>query len=135
VALDADRELRCIDGFWYELHLAPMPDPVYRAVVERRKVPLKPYRRPSPVVAIEITVRRLAGPTLQDLATGITVEIGPEVDDPSAWREYRRRHPDRRYATSKRRLCKAELRRHGLHDDIARSTHPRKPDRVALLIR
>ena len=43
VALTADREASDgINGFWYELRLAPMPDPVYRAVVEHRDVRLKP---------------------------------------------------------------------------------------------
>lgn len=69
-----------------------MPDPVYRAIVEHRDVRLKPFDRRSPV------------------------EVGPEIDEQRAWTEYRRRCPDRRYALSKRRLCKAELRRHGLHD-------------------
>jgi hypothetical protein len=48
----------------------------------------------------------------------ITAETGrlPEIDEPRAWNEYRRRHPDRRYAISKRRLSKAELKRHGLQD-------------------
>jgi hypothetical protein len=116
IAVAADRELRRIGGFWYELRLAVMPDPVYRAVVERRRVPLKPYHRRSPVIEIEITVRRLASPLVQDAATGKSVEIGPEIDEPRAWGEYRRRHPDRRYAISKRRLSKAELRCHGLQD-------------------
>lgn len=40
IALTADRELRRIDGSRYELRLAPMPDPIYRAVVERRQVPV-----------------------------------------------------------------------------------------------
>jgi hypothetical protein len=116
VPLTADRELRRVDGFWYELRLAPMPDPVYRAVVERRRVPLKPFHRRSPTVEIEVTARRLVGPSLRDAATGRPVEVGPEIDERRAWNEYRRRHPDRRYAVAKRRLGKSELRRHGLHD-------------------
>lgn len=116
IALAADRELRRIDGFWYELRLASMPDPVYRAVAERRSVRLKPYRRHSPIVEIEIIVRHLIGPALCDAATGRSVEVGPEIDEPRAWSEYRRRHPDRRYAVSKRRLGKMELRRQGLQD-------------------
>jgi hypothetical protein len=79
VALAADRELRRIGGFWYELRLAPMPDPVYRAVVERRKVPLKRYRRRSPIIEIEVTVRRLANPCVRDAATGSSIEFGPEI--------------------------------------------------------
>jgi hypothetical protein len=93
-----------------------MPDPVYRAVVEHRDVRLKPFHRRSPVVEIEVTVRRLAGPTVRDAATGRKLEVGPEIDEQRRWTEYRRRCPDRRYAISKRRLCEAELRRHGLHD-------------------
>ena len=123
VALAADRELRRIDGHWYELRLAPMPDPVYRAIVEHRD---------------EVTVRRLAGPSVRDAATGGNVEVGPEIDEQRAWTEYRRRCPDRRYAVSKRRLCKAELRRHGLHDqdpDAGSIQLAGKPDRVALRLR
>jgi hypothetical protein len=123
VALAADRELRRIDGFWYELRLAPMPDPDYRTVVERRQIPLKPYRRRSPLVEVEVTVRRLVGPAIRDVATGLLVEAGPETDEPRAWSEYRRRHADRRYAVAKRRLGKAELRRHALHDDAPQEEH------------
>jgi hypothetical protein len=138
VALAADREFRRIDGFWYELRLAPMPDPVYRAIVEHRDVRLKPFHQRSPLVEIEITVRRLAGPSVRDAATGQPVEVGPEIDESRAWTEYRRRRPDRRYAVAKRRLCKAELRRYGLHDQDpdAGSIQPAgKPDRVALRLR
>jgi hypothetical protein len=116
VALAADREFRRIDGFWYELRLAPMPDPIYRAVVEHGNVRLKPFHRRSSLVEIEIAVRRLAGPSVGAAAAGQPVEVGREIDELRAWTEYRRLHPDRRYAVSKRRLCKAELRRHGLHD-------------------
>jgi hypothetical protein len=138
VALAADRELRRIDGFWYELRLASMPDPAYRAVVEHRDLRLKPFHRRSPLVEIEITVRRLIGPSVRDAVTGQPVEVGPEIDEARAWIEYRQRCPERRYAVSKRRLCKAELRRHGLHDQDpdAGSIQPAgKPDGVALRLR
>jgi hypothetical protein len=137
VALAADSELRRIDGFWYELRLAPIPDQLYRAVVEHRDVRLKPFHRRSPG-EIEITVRRLAGPSVRDAATGRNVEVGPEIDEQRAWTEYRRRCPDRHYAVSKRRLCKAELRRHGLHDqdpDAGSIQLAGKRDRVALHLR
>jgi hypothetical protein len=101
-----------------------MPDPVYRAVVEHRKVPPKPYRRRSPVIEIEITVRRLANPLVRDAPAGSTIEIAPEIDQPRAWSEYRRRHPDRRYAISKRQLSNAELRRYGLRDDPLEERQP-----------
>jgi hypothetical protein len=81
VALAADRELRRIEGFWYELRLAPMPDPVYRPSAERRKVPLKPFHPRSPLVEVEVTVRRLVGTLLRDVATGCPVAVGPEIDE------------------------------------------------------
>jgi hypothetical protein len=138
VALAADRELRRIDGFWYELRLAPMPEPVYRTVVEHRNLRLKPFHLGSRTVEIEVTVRRLAGPSVRDAASGQPVEVGPEIDEPRAWTEYRRCCPDRRYAVSKRRLCKAELRRHGLHDqdpDAGSIRSAGKPDRITLRLR
>jgi hypothetical protein len=93
-----------------------MPDPIYRAVVERRQVLLKPFRNRSPSVEIEVTVRRLVGPSIRDTATGRSFAVGPEIDEPRAWNEYRLRDPDRRYAVAKRRLGKPELRRYRLHD-------------------
>ena len=68
-----------------------------------------PYRG-SPLVEINTKLRRLVGPILRDAATGQPVEVGLDIDEPRAWAEYRRRHPDRRYAISKRRVGKAEMR-------------------------
>ena len=62
----------------------------------------------------------------------------PEIDEQRAWTEYRRRCPDRRYAVSKRWLCKAELQRYGLHDqdpDAGSVQLAGKPYRVALRLR
>jgi hypothetical protein len=58
------------EGPLWGLRLAPVPDPVYRAVVEHRDVRLKPFHRRRPVVEIGVTVRRLAGPSVRDAATG-----------------------------------------------------------------
>lgn len=42
VRLSATRELRCIVGVWYEVCLAPLPEPEYRPVVRTMKQRLKP---------------------------------------------------------------------------------------------
>jgi hypothetical protein len=114
VELSASRELRRIDGIWYEVTLAPLPQPEYRRVTELRKVPLKPYWRGSPVIEMEVTIRRLATPAVRDTVSGQAIPAGPDVDEDAAWRDYRRSHPDRRYAVGKRQLARGELRRHGL---------------------
>jgi hypothetical protein len=80
IPLASNLELRRIDGLWYELHLAPMPEPVYRVVNERRNVPLKQYHADSPIVEIEITVRRLDSAPVRDVALGRFIEIGPSTD-------------------------------------------------------
>ena len=66
IQLAKDRELRLIDGLWYEVKLAPLPEPVYRSFHETRKLQLKPYDRKSPIVEIEMKVRRLITPAVQD---------------------------------------------------------------------
>lgn len=116
VRLDDNRELRQIDGLWYELRLAVMPDPVYRSFVETRKMPLSPWRRNGRSVEIQLAVRRLVISPVRDAATGQLIEVGPRIDEPGAWNEYRKSNPDRRYTVVKRRLCKTELRRNGLQD-------------------
>src|SRR5580700_2479089 len=45
VKLALDSELRCVGGIWYEVALAPLPEPVYRPVSELQRVPLKRYHR------------------------------------------------------------------------------------------
>jgi hypothetical protein len=114
IHLSADRELRRVDGLWYEVTLAPLPDPEYREFTELRKIPLKLYMRTSPVVEMEMRVRRLVTPAVRDTVSGAVVPVGPEIDDAKAWAEYRRCHPDRRYAVGKRTLSRRELKRHGL---------------------
>jgi len=79
-----------------------MPDPVYPVFVERRKLRLKAFRHRSPVIEIEITVRRLAG---RPCVTRLPATPSRSARNRRTPRlsEYRRRHPDRRYAVSKRR--------------------------------
>ena len=114
IALALERELRRIAGIWYEVALAPLPDPEYRVITGLQKVPLKRYHRNSPAVEMEMTVRRLVTRSVIDCTTGRSIPAGPEIDEEPAWKEYRRSHPDRRYAVSKRQLSRKQLRRHGV---------------------
>jgi hypothetical protein len=117
LSLAPDRELRQIAGLWYEVQLAEMPEPDYRAAEQVRKVPLKgAWRRDGPIVVFEMTVRRLVTPAVRDLVSGQAVPVGPEIDERRAWENYRAMHFDRRYAVAKRRLSSAEMRRHGVQD-------------------
>jgi hypothetical protein len=108
VGLAPDRELRRIDGLWFEVLLATLPDPEYRVFREVQKISLKRYDRTSPVIEMEMTVRRLATPAVTDVVSGALAPVGPEIDGEQAWTEYRRRYRDRRYAVSKRALSRAE---------------------------
>ncbi len=115
IALAPDRELRLIDGLWYEVRLASMPEPEFKTFLEMQTRPLKPYGK-SPMVELEVEVRRLATPAVWDVVAGALVEVGPAIDAPKSWQAYRQTHPDRRYATAKRMLNHQELKRHGLHN-------------------
>ncbi len=116
ISLAEDRELRCIDGIWYEVRLAPLPEPIYRPFREVQTRKLKPWATNSPVVSIDVMVRRLATPAVTDVVTRALIPAGPEIDDEPSWRTYRRQRPNRRYAVGKRVLSKTELRRHGLQN-------------------
>ncbi len=130
IVLAADRELRLLKGLWYEVRLAPLPDPAYRTFRETRKVSLKgKYDRRGPFLEFEMNVRRLISPAVRDVVIGKLIEIGPACDDLDSWSDYRRACPDRRYAIAKRVLSRRELRRHGLRNapsgdiDPPRSAH------------
>jgi hypothetical protein len=110
IAISRNSELRRIDGIWYKITLAPLPQPEYCAVIELRKQ----YRRNKPTIEMEVTTRRLVTTPVRDMVTGKSIPVGPQVDDADAWRGYRRNYPDRRYAISRRQLSGKELRRHGL---------------------
>ncbi|HJQ58292.1 MAG TPA: hypothetical protein VJ890_15400 [Vineibacter sp.] len=119
VPLSAERELRCLDGIWYEIRLAPMPEATYREVFEPPQPQLDwPGRKDRQEGAL-VRVRRLISPPVRDFVTGKNVEVGPAVDRTSAWAAYRKRYPDRRYAAAKRQISTAELRRHGLSNRSA----------------
>ncbi len=116
IELAPDRELRLVNGFWYEVRLAPMPVPVFLAGVEMQTRPLRPYDPKSPLVKEEVLVRRLATPAVWDVVAGALIEVGPATDGSASWRQYRAAHPDYRYAVAKRMLSHQELRRHGVQN-------------------
>ena len=110
--LDADRELRRLGGLWFEVRLAPIPEPEYRAVTRCVSSDGKPPR--------EVVVRQIVTPAVHDAVTGAAVWAGPELDEPRAWDAYRKAHPRRLYAVAKRQVSRAELRRYGLTNDPGR---------------
>lgn len=107
-------ELRRIGGVWYEVRLAPLPEPEYRPVVRSLTQKVRLWRAASPVRTIEVRVRQLVTPAVQDAVTGEAVLAGPESDDRASWKRYRQDRPERVYAVAKRQLSRRELRRHGL---------------------
>lgn len=114
VTLTKNRELRLIHDVWYEVQLAVLPEPTYRPCQEIEKRRLKPYDRGSPVVEVEVTVRRLITPAVYDVVAGAFVEVGPQIDNEAYWRTYRKAQLERCYAIAKRTLSGRELRQHGL---------------------
>jgi hypothetical protein len=114
IELSATRALHRIDGIWYEVALAPLPEPEYRLSAERERVALKRSFGTRPVVEMWVTRRRLANGPVFDVARRVHIPLGPAIDKDWAWCRYRRDYPDRRYAVTKRQLSRKELRRHGL---------------------
>ena len=116
IALSRDRELRLINGHWFEVRLAPLPQPVYRCF--RETVSLHQNRKFDPLGPMrELIVRRLASPPVWDVAEKRMIAVGPAVDDLLSRSLYQRSRPDRRYAVAKRPLSTRELRRYGLHNN------------------
>lgn len=118
IALAPDRELRQLDGIWFELALARLPDPVYREERETQRAALNPRSRVSSFIEIDVVRRRLVTPPLRDALRGATVYAGPVEDTAEAWREFQRRNRDRLYVAAKRQLGRRELRRYGLANTI-----------------
>jgi hypothetical protein len=108
VSLTEDRELRRLQGLWFEVRLAQLPTPEYCTVTRPARGAV------SRTKAREITVRQLVTPAVRDIVSGLAVCGGPELDEPRGWAQYHRAHPSRTYAVSKRQLSRMELRRHGL---------------------
>ena len=117
VPLGPEAELRRIDGLWYEIRLAPLPEPKYVAFISRESVPGR-QRSPRVSVPVDVVKRLLDTPPVEDAVSRVLIPAGPTFDTTAAWREYRRAYPDRRYAVAKRRLSRAKLRQHGLADQL-----------------
>jgi hypothetical protein len=101
-------ELRRLAGIWFEVRLAALPEPEYRAVARPESVADGTRK------AREVVVRQLVTPAVHDIVSGQAVCAGPQLDEPRAWVAYRQAQPAPRYAVSKRQLSRAELRRHSL---------------------
>lgn len=108
------RELRRIEGVWYEVRLAPLPKPDYRPVIRSVKQRIRPYDAASQMRTIEVRVHQLVTPAVQDPITGEAVLAGPESDDHDSWKRYRQDRPEPVYPVAKRQLSRRELRRHAL---------------------
>ncbi|MBN9529828.1 MAG: hypothetical protein J0H82_26710 [Alphaproteobacteria bacterium] len=108
-----DRQLRKIEGLWYEVIFAELPPPEYRAYLVLEEV-LRSIYFDSPVRLIERVVRRLITPGCFDVVTGEAILAGPPTDDEASRKRYLAEHPERRYAIAKRQVSRRELRRHGL---------------------
>jgi hypothetical protein len=115
IRLSATRELREIRGLWYEVTLAPLPDPEYLPVMRSLTQRARRHRA-SASRKVEVVLHQLVTPFVLDVVTGEPVLAGPEVNDHDSWRRYRESRPDRVYAAHKRQLSKRELRRHSLRN-------------------
>lgn len=106
------RELRRIAGVWYEVTLAPLPEPEYGPMMVREYSFGRQWAadgtRPE---YIERPARRLLTPAVYDVAEERWVYAGPQRDEPWLWRKHRREHSNRRYAIAKRALKRGVLKR------------------------
>lgn len=111
INLTRDRELRRVQGLWFEVGLTPLPSPEYRNVTR----PDRTARASPPAARLrEITIRQLVTPAVHDIVSGLAVYAGPEIDEPRGWTAFRRANPSGTYATNKRQLSRGELRRYGV---------------------
>lgn len=115
IALTSDRELRLINGHWFEVRLAQLPQSVYRYC--RKTINLTHTRKSDPLrLMSELIARRLASPPVWDVVKKRMVAVGPAVDDLLNRELCQPSRPDRRYAFAKCPLSTRELRRYGLHN-------------------
>jgi hypothetical protein len=111
VRLSPDLELRKLNGLWYAVQLATLPQPAYRLVRRRTS---EPRYAGAPRLEREVEVRHLVTPPVIDVVTGQLVHAGPEIDDEAHRKAFAAAHSDRRYACAKRQLSRAELRQHNV---------------------
>jgi hypothetical protein len=117
IELSPTRALHRIDGIWFEVKLAPLPEPKYELMGKIERATLKRGYGERAVGEMNVTRRRLANGPVFDVARRAYIQLGPGFDDDTGWYWYRRDHPDRRYAVAKRQLSRRELRRHGLENE------------------
>ena len=113
IALSPRKELRRLDGLWYEVEMAPLPKPEY-IVVEKgmhRKVGWGDKAR---YVLVDEWMRVLVTPPVYDVVTHQLVFAGPNMEP----RDCRRREvsPQTHFAITKRALSRKELRVRGLEN-------------------
>lgn len=121
VRIDGSRELRLVDGIWYEVAYALLPAPRYVAVVERRPVRLNPHRWDSPVVEMDVEVRRLTTSPVYDVALKRWIPAGPRIDGEAERRRWQAEFGrlGGRYAAAKRQVDSRTLRRYGIANGAA----------------
>ena len=113
VKVTTELELRLIDGLWYEVQMAPIPQPEYISENRLVRQPIG-WGRKRRWVEVEKMVGRLITPDVRDIVTGKLLPAGPSEDNRHEWYWFRREHPERYYGVAKRSLSRRELKRHGL---------------------
>lgn len=103
VPMDARHELRRIDGIWWVIELAPLPEAVYGVLPEDH-----PGRREANRNAVHLLT-----PPVNDIVRG-PMNVGPLRDTRADWTRFKKVNPRLVYAVGKRQAPGAELRRRGL---------------------
>jgi len=114
IPLGENDELRLIDGQWYTVKLAPLPEAVYRVRREIQTRRRHPYSAPRDTYEVEVDVRTLITPDVWDVLEKRFIPVGPKIDDEENWQEFRQNRSSTMYAVAKRTLSRRELRRNGL---------------------
>lgn len=112
VRVSAMRDLKLIDGIWYEVDYAVLPDAIYVERSQIRRVQTKPWHANSPGAEYEMKLRCLISRPVYDVLLRAEVAVGPSIDENGSLAAWRRKNP--RYAASKRQACGRTLRRYGL---------------------
>jgi hypothetical protein len=115
IKLEPMRELKLIDGVWFEVEYASLPVPQYRERYQTRSIRQRPWDPNCPVVEYEVVVRTLISAPVFDVIKRELIRVGPVVDDDANRRRWER-EGTKHYAVSKRQLSTKMLRRHGLQN-------------------
>jgi hypothetical protein len=118
IKLDSMRELKLIDGVWFEVEYAPLPMPQYREGLQIRPFRQRPWDPSCPVVEYAVVVRTLISAPVFDVIRRERLRVGPLIDDEANRRRWER-EGTKVYAVSKRQLSTKLLRRYGLQNAAA----------------